>query len=299
MITFDSGALHHIYQRAVDLGVIFYSDKDRLVYYTLAAVKSKQHNVRVAAAAIMYTHIHQSVQVDGVHAIDGYLHDLNTSFARLYNHHYSRKGELFQKPPGKSQKLSSKTKRSNIIYVFNNHVEKGLCQRAENERWSLLAYATSESPFSQPLNVKTCSRRLLRAKKLVDRRVDTGKALEYIDLDGLFSELSETEREQFIDYSIIRYSLIDFRMAASLFDGMQNLIISVHSSVGNEYDIKEDRTKFKDTAYVKLCKYAHSNGFLMSIYSMDDKKRREIIQKTKRETGICDFLIGRFFHISG
>ena len=295
-ITFSSDALYHIYERAKDHGVLFYSLEDRLVYYTLAAVKAKKHKIRVSAASLMYTHTHLSVFAGCLDSILNFLHDLNSSYTRFYNHYHHRKGELFEKPVGRAQKLTSKSIRSAEIYIFNNHFEKGLCTRAEQCRWALLAYASSDSPFSQPLHIRSASNRLRRAMKLVDRRVRALTALEYKDLTDIFSSLDEKESEQFTDYVISRYSLIDFSIPIAHFGSLENLLAAVHSTSGSEYDISEEFYSFKDTSYEKLIKFARSECFLNDIFILSDDERRILAEKIHKGTKIALFIISRFLH---
>lgn len=294
--SFRPKSIQHVYQRSLDRGVLFYTVADRLVYYTLAAVKSKKHNVRVYAAALMFTHIHQSLAPYSLDDLLWYLHDLDTSFVRLYNARYHRTGRLFDQRTGRSQKLSLKEKRTNLIYVYNNHVEKGLCRHAVDERWSLLAYAMSDHPFSPEMK-KPVSRHLSRALKLVDRRVEAGKALEYCDLDGIFSRLDRTELQQFIDYVISRYRLVDFEGAAAHFGSLENLIAAADATTGGEYDIREDYSKDRDTGYAILARNAAANGYLRDIFVLSDEARLEAAEMSVRLAGVSLDQIRRFFRL--
>lgn len=294
---FFRSAIQHIYLRCIDKGVIFYTVSDRLVYYTLASVKSQRRNVRVLAAAIMFTHVHQSVMSDSYPALYGYLHDLDTSFSRLYNAYHHRSGRLFGKPPGCSQKYSLKEKRTNLIYVYNNHVEKGLCRRAVDERWSLLAYAFSDHPFSPAIQKKTVSRPLRRALNLVDRRVAKCRALEYCDLDGIFARLTPVESQQFVDYVISRYRLVDFAQAAACFDSLEKMVVAADSTTGGEYDINEDFSREGDSGYVALIRDAASAGYLRDIFSMSEERIFNAVESALARSVATPNQVRKFFHL--
>lgn len=294
---FQQKAIQHIYQHSVDWGVIFYTNSDRLVYYTLASVKSKKHDVRIFAAAIMFTHTHQSAQAISYSVLYRYLHDLDTSFARLYNARYHRKGKLFGRPPGYAQKVTLKAMKSNLVYVFNNHVEKGLCKRAVEERWSLLAYALSDHPFSPQIQRGDVSRALRRALKLVDRRIAANKALEYCDLDGIFSRLDPVETQQFIDYVISRYRLVDFGGTIAYFGSIENLLITVDSTTGGEYDIKEDYSRDKDCGYVALLQDSEVVEQLPNVFSMQDDLLLGMVSRLARSSVASPSQLRRFFHL--
>ena len=290
-------ALQHIYHRCRDKGLLFYSLEDRLVYYSLVAVHSKKNNVEVAAASLMFTHLHQSVRAHSRKDLSCYLRNTDSAFTRLYNHRYGRSdGQLFGRPVGWSQKYSFKDKKTNVIYVFNNHVEKGLCKEAVQERWSFLAYALSDHPFSIPLNKNTASGPLLKALRLVDRRVAKFKALEYCDLDRILPELDGVETEQFVDYVISRYAWVDFSIGISLFGSLDNMIIAINSTTGSEHCIDEDFSKHKDTGYVQLVRYAGESGFLGRIFSMAGSEKMDWVIRIRNEMFVPYSLLRKFFH---
>lgn len=293
---FRSTDFHHLYQRSVDKGVIFYSEEDRIVYYTAAAIQAKKRNVKVAAAAIMYTHTHQSVMGDSSEDISRYIHDLDSSFSKQYNLRYKRKGRLFQKRLGWSHKHTEKEKRSNIIYVLNNHVEKGLCLHASDYRWSFLAYMNSDHPFSPEIIWRKVSRILLRACRLVDRRVLKSNPLHYADLDRILPKLNSIEKQQFIDYVIYKYSLVNHTLSLNYFGSKEALVYATDSTTGGEYDISEEFSPHKDTAYEKLIKIAEAEGFLQKVYTMSSTEKTEEIIHLHQKYGFNLEQLGKFFH---
>lgn len=267
-----------------------------LVYYTLSAVNARRHCVEVTSASIMFSHIHQGVRAVSLKDIDSYIHDTNTSFARLYNFRYQRKGRLFQKPPGRAQKSSDKSKRNIEIYIYNNHVEKRLCRRAVDERWSLLAYAGSEHPFSRPLEIKKASKILQKALRLVDRRIRKLEGLEYVDLDRILPFLDEVEREQFVDYVISRYSWIDYKASVDLFGSYEQLVMAADSTTGAEYDIKEDHYGESDRPYLELIRFAKAKGILEGIYTLDAGRKADFVLDALRYTSASPHHLKSFFH---
>lgn len=294
---FNRNSIQHLYLRADDLGMIFYSVIDRLVYYTVSACVAKRHNITVAAASLMFTHMHQSVIADTLEAIECYLHDSNTSFARMYNNHYGRKGKLFRERPGIAQKYSTKDKRTNLIYVFNNQVEKKLCARAIEERWDFLPYFVSDHPFSAPIDLEKASKPLRQALKLVDRRVSKGKPLKYKDFDRIFAQLQPDEIEQFVDYVITQYKWIDYSIATSLFGNTDSLIKAIDSTTGSEYSINEEFTARDDTQYLRLLKHSNANGLISTIYTMEDSQKEEIANQLHNRYNFDKLILSKFFHI--
>jgi len=291
-ISFDSHAVYHFYQRAADRGIIFYSIEDRLVYYTLAAVKSKKYGVIVLAAAIMFSHIHQSLQALKEQSICLYLKTLDSSFSRLYNHHYSRSGRLFEKRSGRSRKSGLKSQKTNLIYVFNNHVEKGLVKYARESRWSFLPYAIFDNPFSK--QTENPSSILRKAYALVDRRVRKNKALEYVDLDKIFPLLSQSERQLFIDYVISRYKLINFTETINRFGSFETMELAINSTTGGEYDIAEEYSRESDVAYEQMSVIFHQ--ILKKIYNFSEDEVVGFVNDAMRLTSASPGQVLRFLH---
>lgn len=287
----------HIYQRSVDKGVIFYTLEDRLVYYTVSACKAKKYGVKVSAAAIMFTHIHQSIQVSSLEVVQKYLHDSDTAFSKMYNNRYHRKGRFFQNRPGVSRKSSAKAIRSNLIYVFNNHVEKGLCQRAEHERWCFLPYSVSENPFSEPLCRKRCGKELRKFLNLVDRRLKKYQNLTYRDLDKILPRLRTQEKAQFVDYIVWKYAWVDFSLSLSMFGSLNALLVAAASTSGGEYDIQEEFSKESDVAYMNLINYAERAGFINKVYSTQFSNLTDMAYEIRKRTGASMSQLRKFFHI--
>ncbi len=292
---FFPDAIQHIYQRAVDRGVIFFHVEDRLVLLTSAAVNKRKYGIIIPAYAIMFTHIHLSAISRSMHLLSKYLQDTNSTVSRAYNAEYSRTGQLFERPPGISQKKSWKDKKSNIIYVYNNHVEKKLCAKAIDERWSLLAYAFSDHPFSEPI-VKP-SKALAMAMKLVDRRVAKGHPLKYKDLHRAFSRLDSIETEQYIDYIISRYALVDYGAAAKYFEDAGSMVTAIDSTTGGEFNIKEDFYNAPDTPFIELGEWFRKHSNAKSPYELAESEKLYMVARAKRETSAWDTHLRRFFHI--
>lgn len=290
---FYPDAMQHIYNRSADCGVIFYSVQDRLVYYTLAATTARKYGIVVCAASIMFTHVHQSCRAKSLEILRKYLQDLNSTFARAYNHEHGLSGELFGRQPGISQKPSWKAIKTNLIYVYNNHVEKKICRRAIEERWAFLAYAFSDHPFSEP--VTNPSKAIRKAFSLVNRRVKNNNNLRYYDLKRIFATLDTIETEQFIDYVISKYSLISFNEPARYFKDIESMVIAIDSNEGGEFNIKEDFYNSPDTPFVQLVSFCKSNG-ISDALKLSDYQKEKCIRYLQRHTTISNFHLIRFFH---
>lgn len=265
--------ISHLYQRAFDKGVIFYTVEDRLVCYTIYAVTARRYGIKVLAAALMFTHLHQSVRASSKATESAYIRDASSSFARAYNSKHDRRGPLFAHRFGRSRKRTDKDIKTNLAYVANNHVEKRLCRSATESRWAFLPYALSKNPFSEPLDPKKASAKLQRSMRTVSRRSRKDTPLTYKCLEILFDSLSEKESQQLIDHIITEYAWTDYQEAAKYYRGVNDMICAFDSNTGSEYSIAEEFVAAPDTNYEDMLLIAEAKGFLEEIYSMDDSRR--------------------------
>ena len=141
----------HIYIRSINQFVIFYSMEDRLVYYTVFAVMTKRYRVTVLALALMFDHIHHLIKTISRELYSKFIGVTTSTFVMAYNRDSGRKGPLFHKAYGNSAKRRDKDVRNCIAYNYNNSVEKLLFNRAEQDRWNLLAYIDNPHPFSKEI----------------------------------------------------------------------------------------------------------------------------------------------------
>jgi len=290
--------IQHVYLRADDWGVIFYSDADRLVYYTTCAVKAREYSIKPVAAAIMFTHVHQSLEIPNLRRLSKYIQDTSSSFARQYNWQRKQSGAVFHKAFGRSWKRTDKDIRGNLAYVYNNHVEKQLCEYAQDCRWSFLAYANSTHPFSQPVDLGSASRRLLRAMKIVTKRSNENAPLKYRHVNELFNGLNEQESEQLKDFIIVKYALIDFRKCTDRFGGYEKTVLAFASTTGSEYKMAEESVSEPDTWYIKLLEIAQKWNFLNRIGTMPAKEKRDMMAKIVSRHCIPSVSLEKFFHYS-
>lgn len=297
---FRKGCTQHIYQRAVDKGVIFYTVADRLVFYTTCASTMAKYRIPCYAASIMYTHTHLSCLPSSKEQLESCVRDFSSGFARAYNHEHNRDGELFEKPFGRSAKRTSKESRSNLLYVFNNHVEKKLCDKATQERWAFLAYSSSSHPFSNAISEETISNRLRRAIRLVDRHVAKNLPLKYRDIKSVLEDVDAIEAEQYIDYVISSYKLVDFSYGVKLFGSVNELVAASETVTGDEWDLNEDFYGLSDVAFRELCEFLDkkeaSKGSHTSIFKMSNDHKLALIADALKTIKANGAQLARFFH---
>jgi REP element-mobilizing transposase RayT len=260
---------------------------------------AKQADITVWGLCLMIDHIHCLIQCNEMMSMSDFVSRVTSVFVRRYNKCRKRVGPLFDERFGSAPKADLKKLISAIIYVGNNPVERRICTRAEEYRWNFLAYADSNHPFSEKIDFKNISKSLSRSIRIVNSYLKRGLYLDYPVVDNIFSNLNRLEREQLIDYIISKYNVIDYKSILSHFDSYKQMLVSMRSTTGSEYDLREDTDRLSDAVYVNLIREIRKMGIddLRGVVCLgvDDKIRvAEILQ---RNTSISKYQIRKFLHL--
>ena len=296
------GAVHHSYQRTKPGKLIFYSARDALVFYTIAMTFGERFGIRHVGLCLMPDHIHQLTIPPDVASFSEY-HALVTSvFVREFNADCGRSGALFDEaePFGSAPKTKSKAVRTSIAYLANNAPERFLCGRAEQYRWNFIAYGNDKHPFSNPIRLRKASFKLRKCLEEIDACHSQGRYLRYEHINRLFAGLSSDEREQLIDYIIVKYNRIDYGYMLSFYRSYDDMLTAVNSNTGAEYDILEERSHGSDAIYRDMCRIALKSGMVtrpkdVIMLPLQDKKR--LARKISSATGADLWHITRFLHL--
>ena len=293
------GSYQHVYKRTVDGGVLFYRVADHLVYYTVESVVARRHNLPIQASCHMFTHTHDVVAAADPSQLIAFEHDLNSIFTREYNEETGRQGRLFEGPFGSAAMSSEKDKRSALVYVFNNPVEKRLVRRAIEDRWTFLAYYDNAFPFSAKPMLSQCRWALRDALKEVDMEFRCGRYLGYAMLRRLFEGLNDEERWQLTDYIIHRYFYLDVKGGSKLFGGLSGMVKTVDATKGREFGVKEEHDKWSDVPYREMCVAAGRAGLLkpgFPLWNLSASRIEEIGRTLQGKTGATDLQVAKFLH---
>lgn len=296
---FAEGELHHIYQRTVKRFNIFYDLEDYLVYFTIFAIAARQYNVTVSGLCLMFDHIHMLIKADTRVIMSEFVRQVTSMFAREQNNDVGRKGPLFQARFGSAIKKGAKMIRTAIAYLFNNPVERMLCNRVEEYRWNFLAYAVSDHPFSNPINDKA-SRKLKRALKEVDTAESLDRHLRYSQLKRLLGSLGHNEKMQLVDYIISIYNPIDYDQSIQHYGTYETMLTAINSNTGSEYDIKEDRYKFSDIEYIHMSDILRNEegiSELRKITGLDIDEKMRLFKVLRQRVTCSNLPICKFLHL--
>lgn len=294
-------ALNHCYQRTFGHGVLFYTVRDHLVFFTVFCTMARRHQVRVLKLVQMPDHTHHSTFAKSLEQLRAFQRDYTSAFAKEYNRTYGLSGSVFETPFSYAPKYGDKEIRSNLIYLDNNPVERKLVKQAEEYRWNYLAYSQSKHPFSEKIRLRFASMPLRRAIKRVTLLRSQGRYLTYPLLERLFDSLpTDQEKEQLTDYIICTYWALDHAAAIRYFGSYEQELIAAHSTTGSEYDITEGFIGKSDALYVKLTALVLKKGQFRDIHEIlclsDDEKYR-LFETIRRESSVPVKQIRAFLHL--
>ena len=297
---FTPGVINHCYQNTVGGGLIFYSVSDCLVMFTIMCTLSIYYNVRILALCFMPDHLHDSCIANDRESLSAFIGHSTSAFARQFNQYTGRSGPLFNSPFGSAPKEGSKKGRTNLIYVYNNPVERHLVSRAELFRWNFLAYAENSHPFSEPLIIRRASKKLLRALKMVEYMNNKHTPLTYPLLNSWFFQLDKTERNQLTDYIITKYSTICHDEAINYFGSYDKLLTAVHSTTGNEYDINEVFVGRRDDVYNRMSATILERGLvkdIQEVITLPYNQKQRLYKELLAGTDATAIQIKKYLHM--
>lgn len=296
---FYPGAWHHVFVITRDAGVLFYRITDRLSLYTIISVFALRFRLVVLGLSIMFTHLHLMVKAVDLLQLRSFMQQVLSTFSRVLNEDRGRHGPLFKSPFGSAARTTDKEKRSSLIYLYNNPVEKKLCRRAVEDRWTFLAYAREPFPFSERLVKRDVRYALRTACDFVDREQQAGRYLRPARLRALFEPLTRDEQEQLTDYIIQRYAFICHDEAVSLFADLDALLLATEASSGKEFDVGETFDPASDVAYRKMCSLAARAGLFedWKLLRLSPQERTRWMREFRQSAGASEKQIAKFLHL--
>ena len=283
----------HIYQNTRNGFLLFYTALDMLVFFTIYCISAHKHKIRVLGVCPMMDHLHSAVEAANRQTVSRFVQDYTQRYSRELNKSIDDLGPVFNKGFGCALRKGTKAVRTLLSYVYNNPGEKGLCNRAEEYRWTFLAYAVSNHPFSEKIVLSKASAALRKSLKMVDYHFKEGHYLKHSMLDDWFKPLTVKEKNQLTDYIISTYNVIDYQALISYYGDYQSMCTAFASNQGSEYEIKEEFVPGSYKVFLKISSvlrevfgfsnikdvirssaYDRSNLFLPLVIASDAKDRQ-------------------------
>lgn len=299
-IIYNVRGVAHIYQRGLNMSVIFYSTKDILVFYTILFRLKKKYNITVFGVVCMYNHYHLLITSSSQAVISRFMCELEATYSREFNKDAGIKGHVFEPVYGLSNKIGNKKQKDAASYLYNNPVEKQLSARAIEYRWNFLAYAISDHPFSEKLVIRKSSRQMRQCIQEVNCVFKLGHHINHAFLRKWFACLSEKEINQLIDYIITKYKVVDYEKTLHLYKSFEDMLLAFDSTTGSEHDLKEEYSDKSYRAYNSLLsslsrEYGFNNP--KDVLRLSPENRRDLCEILIKEQSVSRFIAETLLHI--
>ena len=298
---FYRGVVNHIYQKTVDGIILFYSRADYLVFFTIFSVCAKSCGIKIMMSCIMLDHFHLLARTESAKELSEFMKRFTAWFAKEFNTHVGRKGQVFKKNFGSAPKWDNKALRSAINYIGNNPVEKHLCLYAEEYRWGFLGFLHSDNPFSAPINLRKARLGLKKAIKEVNLMATQNIPLNYAQLKRIFKDLNEMETEQLTDYIISIYNPIANDDTVSYYGSYKAMTDAMKNNTGSDFDIKEKNDRLSHEPFMEMIQHlrkrmAEEDIRKVTMLGIDEKM--ELAMELLKNTSATPMHIGKFLHMS-
>jgi putative transposase len=139
--------LHHVFAHGIAGQLIFVEDVDRHIYLRMLARVIKRMGWRCLGYCLMGTHLHLLIETPRANLSVG-MQRLQSGYAQDFNERRRRLGHLFQGRFGAVRITSDEQLVTVAAYIARNPVEAGLCERAEDWRWS--SHAATQGLVTPP-----------------------------------------------------------------------------------------------------------------------------------------------------
>ncbi len=134
---YNMNSHHHLYNRGVNRGTIFFEDKDYTYFLRKMKEDKEKYSIMINCYCLLPNHFHLFVkQLTKEHPISKFTGNLTNAYTKGTNKKYGRTGVLFQ----------GRTKNKLIIsedyfiwlckYILNNPVKAGLANQPEGWEYS-------------------------------------------------------------------------------------------------------------------------------------------------------------------
>ena len=139
-----------------------------------------------------------------------------------------------------------------------------------------------------------------RALTEIDSAVELNIPLKHVQVRRILRKLSDTEKEQIVDYIIYKYLPFDKEELLKYYESYETMLTAMHSNSGNEYDIREEWYPESDTAYIEMTEYIRSKWpekAVRSVITIAPDEKINLAKELKDNTSGSRRQIARFLHM--
>jgi len=235
----------HITTHGIAEEFIYEKTNEKKEIRKLILENQEKFNINVIAHCIMDNHLHLIIKFKETKDLSNYMHQINTSYAIYYNKRHNRQGYVY-KGRFHSQIIKNENHlRNAIIYIHNNPVKAGICNKADEYEFNSYTNFWKEN---EEINIFTSK------KQYEEMHYRKDVQLEYL---SDFEKVSnEDARLVFIEYLDKEHITID--------------------------ELKENKEKLYEICDILKNKYKVSYRDLESITEIGREKIRRILIKNEK-----------------
>ena len=295
---FTPGVPHHVFTKAIEGNIIFYTVRDVLYYFTIYCCYARKYGIDVNMLCIMPNHTHSNESCSSHRRFELFHCEVESVFAKGYNLQHRRKGPLFLSPFGYSPKMVGKRQRDNLCYIANNPVAGNLCKTSIQYRWNFLAYADCSNPYSDKTPLSRETSRMRSAISMIKYYRKRNLPLDYARLEAIFQNLNPDETQRAIDYIITSYNCINYESMLNCFGGSMSSALNAFNIVsGSEHDMQDDFDDY--SIYNRMSVLVKREGMDLKSCNFEtmDYKTLNKLMRLLSSTGVGDKQIRKFLHL--
>jgi putative transposase len=132
---FVENGIYHVYSRGSNRQAIFELDGDRIDFLRCLTRVVERHELHCFAYCLMTNHYHLLVRAPKA-GLSNAMKELNGRYATRFNRRYERDAHLFKNRFGAVLQETQDQFLWSVRYIARNPLEKRLCARPEEWRWS-------------------------------------------------------------------------------------------------------------------------------------------------------------------
>ncbi|MGB8316671.1 MAG: transposase [Ignavibacteriaceae bacterium] len=146
---FQEDTYHHLYNRGVNRGEIFFDLNDYLFFQRRLLKYKLKYSIKVLCYCLMPNHFHLFVwQTLKDKPLSKFISDLINSYTKSINKKYKRSGVLFESETKNKIIYDEKTYPALVKYILMNPVRANLCRTSEEYEFSSAKEIMKLTPYN-------------------------------------------------------------------------------------------------------------------------------------------------------
>ena len=129
------GYPHHVINRGNRRQVVFFSDRDKKIFFDILIREKEKADIAVWAYCFMSNHVHLVAVPEMKNSLGKGIGEAQRKYSRIINMRFDWKGHLWQER-FLSNPMEETYLYSAVRYIENNPVRAGIVERAEDFFWS-------------------------------------------------------------------------------------------------------------------------------------------------------------------